>query len=90
MAARVAKAVATLFFLCLHLGVEGHVWRSHPHFVLVERFSATRLLAKVTKRDQVVDDLNSLSKSLSSAMNSASRPIKVSAMMLVSQKRIPV
>ena len=77
MAARVEKAVTTFFFLCLHrLGAKGHGRRSHPHFVLVERFSATRLLAKVTKRDQVVDDLNPSSKSLSPAVNSASGPIK--------------
>ena len=72
---KVAKAVTTLLFLYLHhLGAEERGRRSHPHFVPVERLSATRLLAKVTKRDQVVDDLNPSSKSLSLAINSASGP----------------
>jgi hypothetical protein len=80
VATQVAKAVTTLLFLYLHrLGAEGRDRRSHPHFVPVERFSATRLLAKATKRDQVVDDLNLLSKSLSPAIDSASGPIKASA-----------
>ena len=45
------KAVMTLLFLFLHrLGAEERGRQSHPHFVPVERFPATRLLAKVTKR----------------------------------------
>jgi hypothetical protein len=80
VASQVAKAVTALLSSYLHrLSAEGRGRRSHPHFVPVERFSATRLLAKVTKRDEVVDDLNPLSKSLSPATNSASGPKKASA-----------